>query len=105
MATTTPKPPEAGKPGRFNLTPAKVRAPVAEAKAPEVASEAPPPGVISEAPPPETPLVETPSFAGADLVPAFWIISPNGDGISARNGNTGTTFEGSVSEFNERLRG
>ena len=38
--------------------------------------------------------------------PAFWSIYPNEDGtINASNGQTGETFEGTVGDFNVRLRG
>jgi hypothetical protein len=39
-------------------------------------------------------------------VPAYWVITPNEDDtIRAVNSLTNEVFEGSMAEFNERLRG
>jgi hypothetical protein len=46
---------------------------------------------------------EIPEFI--DLTPSNWVIKPLKDGIEARNSLTGETFEGTVAEFNEALRG
>ena len=40
-----------------------------------------------------------------DKTPSSWSITATEDGITARSNSTGETFEGSIADFNERLRG
>lgn len=57
----------------------------------------------------ETAKVETKSeikpFKGNELVPALWTITPVEDGVIATNSTTGSKFEGTIAEFNAKLRG
>ena len=51
---------------------------------------------------------ETPKatkFQGNELIPALWTITPTEDGIIATNSTTGSKFEGTIAEFNAKLRG
>jgi hypothetical protein len=45
------------------------------------------------------------AFSDADRVPANWSIQPTEDGIEAFNGTTGSRFEGSIADFNAKLKG
>ena len=51
----------------------------------------------------ETP--KTTKFQGNELIPALWTIAPTEDGIIATNSTTGSKFEGTIAEFNAKLRG
>ena len=51
----------------------------------------------------ETP--KTTKFQGNELIPALWTITPTGSGIIATNSTAGSTFEGTIAEFNAKLRG
>ena len=46
---------------------------------------------------------ETVSFV--NKVPAHWTLIPTENGVKAVNVSSRETFEGSISEFNKRLRG
>jgi hypothetical protein len=45
------------------------------------------------------------AFSEADRIPANWTITPTEDGIEAFNGTTGSRFEGSIADFNAKLKG
>ena len=47
----------------------------------------------------------TPVASFKDKTPSNWSITATEDGITARSNSTGETFEGSIADFNERLRG
>ena len=40
-----------------------------------------------------------------DNIPSNWIITPTENGISAISSKTRETFEGTIQEFNKRLKG
>lgn len=45
------------------------------------------------------------AFTDADRVPSNWSILPTEDGIEAFNANTGNRFQGSIADFNAKLKG
>jgi hypothetical protein len=45
------------------------------------------------------------AFSTADRIPANWNITPTEDGIEAFNSTTGSRFEGSITDFNAKLKG
>ena len=47
----------------------------------------------------------TPVASFKDKTPSNWSITAAEDGITARSNSTGETFEGSIADFNARLRG
>lgn len=47
----------------------------------------------------------TPVASFKDKTPSNWSITATEDGITARSNPTGETFEGSIADFNARLRG
>ena len=65
-----------------------------------------PPEETTNIKPPEDikpPEVEIKQFLGVELTPCNWIISQDGDNISAVNTISGRVFEGSMKQFNSFL--
>lgn len=45
------------------------------------------------------------AFTGSDRIPANWNIQPTEDGIEAFNSTSGNRFNGTIAEFNAKLKG
>lgn len=75
-----------------------------EVKTPDVVVEASPTPPEVKAP---NVVAMTPASSGfTGRIPSQWTISPlDGDMIKASNSTSGETFEGTIAEFNQALRG
>ena len=69
-------------------------------KPPEETTDIKPPEETTNIKPPED---EIKRFLGVELTPCNWIISQDGDNISAVNTISGRVFEGSMKQFNSLL--
>lgn len=65
-----------------------------------------PPTNLENPQPEDTPedTLQDPPFTFAELSPAAWDLIAKEDGIYGHNSTTGRVFEGTIEEFNQKLR-